>query len=232
MNFHYSHSSPQTYRTSAEDSFGNATFQGLEVSDLEPLFFNALQESVPPTQRPTWDKMMTVLDALKVSWADRINYFLFVNQNDWNLQSWGNGLFLFGLIPDNKLLANMADIDRRVLYNLRCSSILCNFAISAADKVMILPLNPGTIQKDIVKMFASERGVNDNVLLCERIYEKYPNINFGEWKIDKLDNPTDNVVVTAELVPGKDPEKELVRDTMGYYIMQIPSGKKSKLNLK
>lgn len=223
---------PTNYRTSSEDSFGDATFQLLDVKGLDYRFYLYLERQVPETQIVTWKLLKAFFDELKIEWSYRIKYYLFLEENQWDIKAWGNGLYLIGLIPDSKLLEDMSKLSRRLLYNLRCSDLLCNFSINAADKAMMLPLNPGTIQKDIVVFFREQRAVNDRIDLCQRIYENYPQLNFSGWSIDKLDNPLSNVIVTAELVPGKDPEKELVRDVSGDYVMQIPFGKKSKVKLK
>lgn len=223
---------PTNYRTSSEDSFGDATFQLLDVKGLDYRFYLYLEQQVPETQAVTWDLLKAFFDDLKIDWSFRIQYYLFLEENQWDINAWGNGLYLIGLIPDSKLLEDLSKLKRRLLYNIRCAELLCNFSINAADKAMMLPLNPGTIQKDIVIFFREQRAVNDRIDLCQRIYDSYPQLNFSEWAIDKLDNPLSNVVVTAELVPGKDPEKELVRDVSGDYIMQIPHGKKSKVKVK
>lgn len=223
---------PTNYRTSSEDSFGDATFQLLDVKGLDYRFYLYLEQQVPETQAVTWNLLKTFFDDLKIDWSFRIQYYLFLEENQWDINAWGNGLYLIGLIPDSKLLEDLSKLKRRLLYNIRCAELLCNFSINAADKAMMLPLNPGTIQKDIVIFFREQRAVNDRIDLCQRIYDSYPQLNFSEWAIDKLDNPLSNVVVTAELVPGKDPEKELVRDVSGDYIMQIPHGKKSKVKVK
>ena len=223
---------PTNYRTSSEDSFGDATFKLLDVKGLDSQFYYYLDQQVPDTQYVTWKLLKTFFDELKIDWSFRIKYYLFLEENQWDIKAWGNGLYLIGLIPDSKLLDDMAKLSRRLLYNIRCADLLCNFSINAADKAMMLPLNPGTIQKDIVIFFREQRAVNDRIDLCQRIYESYPQLNFSEWPIDKLDNPLSNVIVTAELMPGKNPEKELVKDISGDYIIQIPYGKKSKVKVK
>ena len=223
---------PTNYRTSSEDSFGDATFKLLDVKGLDSQFYYYLDQQVPDTQYVTWKLLKTFFDELKIDWSFRIKYYLFLEENQWDIKAWGNGLYLIGLIPDSKLLDDMAKLSRRLLYNIRCADLLCNFSINAADKAMMLPLNPGTIQKDIVIFFREQRAVNDRIDLCQRIYESYPQLNFSEWSIDKLDNPLSNVIVTAELMPGKNPEKELVKDISGDYIIQIPYGKKSKVKVK
>lgn len=223
---------PTNYRTSAEDSFGDATFQLLDVKGLDYSFHLYLDQQVPEAQYATWKTMNSFFDGWKLDPSFRNRYFLFMENNEWSMDSWGNGLYLFGLIPDSTLLADMDQIGRRLLYNERCADLLCNFSIHAADKAMMLPLKPETIQKEIVKFFINERGINDRIELCHRIYDNYPNLNFCNWEFKDPGN-MGNVIVAAEIIPGKDPKKELVKEKdTGDYIMQIPLGKKSKVKLK
>lgn len=222
---------PTNYRTSSEDSFGDATFQLLDVKGLDYSFYRYLENQVPDNQFTTWKLLKTFFDDWKLDWSFRNRYFLFMESNEWDIKAWGNGLYLIGLIPDSDLLIDMDKIGRRLLYNMRCSDLLCNFSLHAADKAMALPITPNTIQKDIVKFFNNERNINDRIELCHRIYEKYPNLNFENWIIV---GPEDvNVAIKAEIIPGKDPKKELVqeKDTLDY-VMQIYEGKKSKVKVK
>ena len=223
---------PTNYRTSSEDSFGDATFQLLDVKGLDYLFYLYLEQQVPKNQFVTWEKIMAFFTEQKINWSSKIRYYLFMEENEWNIEAWGNGLYLIGYIPDSILLKDLSQRDRRLIYNGRCANLLCDFSINAADKAMMLPLKSNTIQKDIVKFFREERSINDRIDLCQRIYDSYPQLNFEKWPIEKLENPLDNVIVTAELVPGKDPQKELVKDVAGDYIMQIPHEKKSKVKVK
>ena len=221
---------PTNYRTSSEDSFGDATFQLLDVKGLDYRFYLYLERQVPETQIATWKLLKTFFDDWKLDWSFRNRYFLFMESNEWDIEAWGNGLYLIGLIPDSNLLADMDKIGRRFLYNLRCSDLLCNFSIHAADKAMAFPIKPNTIQKEIVHFFKNERGINDRIELCHRIYESYPNLNFKKWEIK---NPEANVKVIAEIIPGKDPKKELVQEEGSLdYVMQILIDKKSKVKVK
>lgn len=224
---------PANSRTSAEDSYGDATFQDLAVKDLQQKFWYKLMDDVPQEQKPFADDMNNLFNEFGVTLTDRINYLLYMEQAGWGLQSWGEGLALIGLLPDSKLMDNLENIRSRFRYNQDCTNLLCDFSLAPADKAMALPLAPDTKQRDIVKFFDAEQDVYDNYSVCIRILEKYPNLYFSEWTIKSLEDiEKNNVVVTAEIVPGKDPDKELVKDTSGDLIMQIPKGKKSKLKVK
>lgn len=224
---------PANSRTSAEDSYGDATFKDLAVKDLQIEFWWKLNREIPDDQKPFAEGLNRIFDEFGIPLTERINYLLYMEINDWKLVSWGEGLALLGLLPDSKLMDNLDNVRNRFVYNRECSNFLCNFSLSPADKATGLPLAPDTIQKDIVKFFLNEQDVFDNYSVCMRILTKYPHLYFSEWIIKSLEDiEKNNVVVTAEMVPGKDPDKELVKDTSGDLIMQIPNGKKSKLKVK
>ena len=224
---------PANSRTSAEDSYGDATFQDLAVKDLQDKFWLKLMNEMPDEHKSFADKLNNIFNEFGISLIDRINYLLYMEKCEYKLTSWGEGLAYIGLLPDSKLMDNLDNVRSRFVYNRECTDFLCNFALSPADKATALPLAPDTIQKDIVKFFNDEQDVFDNSSVCLRILAKYPNLYFSEWKIKSLEDiEKNNVVVTAEIVPGKDPDKELVKDTSGDLIMQIPNGKKSKLKVK
>ncbi len=224
---------PANSRTSAEDSYGDATFKDLAVMNLQVDFWQKLNREIPDEHKPLAIGLDKIFDEFGIPLSDRINYLLYMESCEWKLASWGEGLAYLGLLPDSKLMDNLDNVRSRFVYNRECTDFLCDFSIAPADKAMALPLAPDTIQKDIVKFFNTEHDVFDNYSVCLKILESYPNLYFSEWKIKSLEDiEKNNVVVTAEIVPGKDPDKELVKDTSGDLIMQIPNGKKSKLKVK
>ena len=224
---------PANSRTSAEDSYDRATFKELAVRDLQDVFYHKLMDEVPIEHKLTADNLNSFFDTSKIHIMDRIKYLLYVETKNWELTAWGEGLVFVGLLPDSKLLDNLSNAYSRFKYNEQCVEFLCDFSIAAADKAMALPLAPNTIQKDIVKFFETEPDVFDDYTVCLRILEKYPQLFFSEWKIKSLEDiEKNNVIVTAEIIPGKDPDKELVKDTSGDLILQIPKGKKSKVKVK
>ena len=224
---------PANSRTSAEDSYGDATFQDLAVKDLQIEFWQKLNREMPDEQKPFIEDLNKIFNEFGIPLSDRINYLLYMEICGWKLSSWGEGLAILGLLPDSKLMDNLDNIRSRFVYNRECTNFLCDFSLSPVDKASALPLAPDTIQKDIVKFFQKENDVFDNLSVCLRILEDYPNLYFSEWRIKSLEDiEKNNVVVTAEIVPGKNPDKELVKDTSGDLIMQIPNGKKSKLKVK
>lgn len=224
---------PSNSRTSAEDSYGDATFKDLAVKELQDPFMRSLRNGVPTEMRVKYAAIMTRLDNLgRVTDKAEIDYLLFLEQQGWSENAFGEGLFNFGLFPDSQLVEKIDTLERRVLYNCAYSSQLGDFSVSTSDKVTQLPVKAGTIQHQLVKFFIEETDITDTLALAKRIYEKYPSLYFSKWELSKNPDEDEKVLVTAELVPGKELDKELVRDIDGNYILQIPPGKSAKVKVK
>lgn len=222
---------PSNSRTSAEDSYGDATFQNLSAADLHQSFFYKLVNELPDEKEYLWKQMCDLFDEIKPSRATVINYLLFLELNHYDIEAWGNGLFLFGMLPDRDLVKDDAAIRRRFMINLeKVSSVLADFSITAVDRIANLPLQRNSIQKDLMLFLTQGNELNDAVSLYENIYDSHPEFNYASmpWVLPGDGGP---VKVVVDLVPGKEPKKELVKDPdTGDYILSIPEDKKGKVS--
>ena len=222
---------PSNSRTSAEDSYGDATFQNLSVAELIYSFVDKLIYEIPEEKEFMWNQMKELFNEIKPSRNAVINYLLYLELHQYESTAWGNGLYLFGMLPDHDLMKNDATVRRRFMLNLeKASSVMADFSITAADRIVSLPLQRNTVQKDLMQFFSSEEDINDSVALFENIHDNHPEFNYAElpW-IDK-DSEDNPVKVMLEINPGKDPMKELVRDPeTGDLVMNIPPEKKGKI---
>lgn len=225
---------PVNNRTSAEDSYGDATFKDLAIDEsVMAHFFSTLVDGIPFDQKNIWENVvLQIFKDYGVSQKECINYLLSLELSGWGKTSWGDGLYCVGLLPDIKFLEKESDARRRFLYNKSCTELLSDFSLSVSDKVQSLPVKANTIQKEIVSFLMSEAELNSKTAICVTIHDHYPNLHFSNWQIKKLEETIENVTVNAELIPGKDPEKELVKDVREDYILQIKPNKKGKVKLK
>lgn len=225
---------PVNSRTSAEDSYGDATFKDLSLNgEVKDRFRHHLIDGIPEAYKDTWNVVSDLFFRYGTPDEHYTNYLLFMEQRGWEPAAWGEGLFCIGLLPDSKLLTDEnATPLKRFLHNIRCSEILCDFSLSLSDKAQMLPVAPGTIQRDVVNFLMKESSLSDRYAICEKIYTSYPNLYFSNWDVPDLTHPTQNIIVWAQLMPGKDPSKELVKDVNGDYVLQIKPNKKSKLKIK
>lgn len=225
---------PVHSRTSTEDSYGDATFKTLALdAGLKAEFLHSLVSGIPEDLTDKWGIVKDLIDRYGNTDEQLIDYMLFMEQRGWDEKAWGDGLFCFGLLPDSKLLTDkIAGPQKRLLHNIRCSEILCNFSLSYSDKAQMLPVTPDTIQRDLVGFLVKETELTDRFAMFEKIYESYPDLYFSNWDVPEINHPTQNIVVCADLLPGKNPETELVKNTSGDHILQIKQGKKGKVKVK
>ena len=94
----------------------------------------------------------------------------------------------------------------------------------------MLPLQPNTLQRDILAFLNNERDLKDKVEICKKIYTNYPDLNFAHWKTI-YDKERTNVKVMADIIPGVDPRKELVKNQQGDLVLNIPMEKKGKVSI-
>lgn len=225
---------PANSRTSAEDSYGDATFQNLSAASLKIPFLDYLIYEIPEDKKSVWESVWQVLQQYVVPSMQLVNYVLFVESEHYSDEAWGNGLFLLGMLPDKKLVHPEVNLRRNLALNKeKCADVICDYSIAPADRVAQLPIKAMTIQKEILALLTSPDIINERYALCEEIYSNHPELNFAEWPLlDKFKGDIKEVVVQAEIVPGKDPKKELVTDDQGNYILSLHAGKKSKVSFR
>lgn len=225
---------PANSRTSAEDSYGDATFQNLSAAELKVVFLHYLISEIPDDKKAAWDSVWQVLQQYVVPSMQLVNYLLYVDSEHYTDESWGNGLFLLGMLPDSKLVHPDTNMRRNLALNKeKCADVLCDYSIAPADRVAQLPIKAQTIQKEILNLLTAQEIVNERYALCEEIYANHPNLNFAQWPLlDKFKGDIKEVIVYTEIVPGKDPKKELVTDDQGNYILALHTGKKSKVSFR
>lgn len=225
---------PANSRTSAEDSYGDATFQNLSAASLKIPFLDYLIYEIPEDKKSVWESVWQVLQQYVAPSMQLVNYVLFVDSEHYSDEAWGNGLFLLGMLPDKKLVHPEVNLRRNLALNKeKCADVICDYSIAPADRVAQLPIKAMTIQKEILALLTSPDIINERYALCEEIYSNHPELNFAEWPLlDKFKGDIKEVVVQAEIVPGKDPKKELVTDDQGNYILSLHTGKKSKVSFR
>ena len=221
---------PSNSRTSAEDSYGDATFQNLPAVELQDSFLDKLLFEMPEEKQYIWQQIAELLKEINATRTTVINYILFLELNQFEDEAWGNGLFLFGLLPDSDLIKDQGAMRRRFMLNMeKVSNVLGDFSLTAADRIAMLPLQKNTVQKQLMAFLTEEQGIEDNLSLFENIYEHHPEYNYAAlpWLISGDGGP---VKIVADIVPGKEPFKELVREDDGNYVLNILPDKKSKIS--
>ncbi len=225
---------PSNSRTSAEDSYGDATFQNLSVIDLEPSFIRKLEESVPKEKEATLrviNQLISELDFSRDTFLTRfINYLLYLETHAYSDEAWGNGLYLFGMLPDSKLIEEADKTRRRFFINLeKISTPLSDFSITPVDRVVALPLQKGTKQKDLLALLNNNTDIVDRESLFREIHDNHPEFNYSNMPWIQT-GEGGKIKIDTEIIPGKDPKKELVKEVSGDLKLSIPVDKKGKIS--
>lgn len=222
---------PAGSRTSTEDSYGDATFRNLNVAELQDSFLDKLVDEIPDEKKGYWLALFPLLMELKIPHDLWVNYLLFVDDGHYEPAVWGDGLFLFGMLPDDKLFEDDNNVRWRFCFNFAVASAMSDFGDTPVDRVRRLPIKPKTIQKDLIDFFYNEKDINTRNEIFYRIHDKYVAFNFANWPLTTEAVKTENVTVFAEVVPGKDREKELVQTSEYGLVLNLQPNKKAKIKL-
>ena len=223
---------PAGSRTSAEDSYGDATFRNLNVAELQDSFLGKLIGEIPEDKQAYFKAISFCLNQLQFSKHQLVNYLLFVDDGGYEPEVWGDGLFLLGMLPDSKLFEDTKNILARFNLNYNLSSSLSDFSDTPVDRVRRLPIKPQTIQTALVDFFYKEKNINNRDDIFSLIHDKYTALNFANWPLTtEAANTTEEVTVFAEVIPGKDREKELVQTNEYGLVLNLQPKKKSKIKL-
>lgn len=221
---------PSNSRTSAEDSYGDATFQNISVSDLQHPFYEHLRHDLPAESEVTWNQIAELLKSVQnITLQQCISYLLYVEMKDYSTEAWGNGLFVFGILPDGDLVKDTSNIRRRFMLNVdKVTEPLCDFSITASDRIACMPLQRDSIQRQLMLYLSETRNIEDRRSLFEDIHDNHPEFNYARLPLLEIVS-SEKVKVMCELSPGKEAKKELVKDKDGKFVLNIPLDRKSKV---
>ena len=166
--------------TSAEDSYGNATFRDLSISDFDERLFSKLEKQLADKQAVK-NALSYADKAPNLSLQDKIKYLLYVILNGSSDEAIGNGLYLLNLIPDTTIVSKKEYIPQLLVKNDECATVLADYSLAIADRISSLPVKSGTIQSEVAKFLRDNDGLINRKDLCEQILSKYPQLNFSKW---------------------------------------------------
>ena len=218
---------PINSRTSAEDSYGDATFKDLSILPINDRIYNQLYTEIPENSKQSIDEIFTYLKD-RISQTNRIQYLLYQEINEYTEESIGNGIYLFDLMPDKSLIKDINVIRKRLAFNVQCSEWLFDFSLTISERIRQLPIPPNTIQANIADFIRHETETKIKSELSHSILLKHTDLNFSNWQIP-LDPSTNNLIVIAEIQQSKDMIRN--KEDEGFSL-NIQSGKKAKLKLR
>lgn len=179
---------PSTCRTAAEDSYGSSSFQVISLEGIENKLKLELLNSIPEKYGDLIkSEILAYLKGYEISTVNIIKYLIALEESGYSKEAIGNNIFLLGLIPDSKLIDEPEKLRARLNYNLQSIELISSFSKPLYDRVSELPLEPNTLQKDLVSFIKKENGARSIEEICRLIFSSYGNLNFSNWQIPDLD---------------------------------------------
>lgn len=217
---------PSSTRTSAEDSYGDATFKNLPIQHLADKLFLALKVEMPVSVSPFINEIFEYLNIQGFRQDQYIQYLLYVKSMDWSNLSIGNGLAYLSLIPDEIITGELGRVRQRLSFNLKCIQILGDFSLPVPDRIHELPIEKNSIQKEITLFFKSENHLKSKTEIAHSILKDHANLNFSKWPIPdfKIDR---NLHVFIDRIASKHLK---INDTG--LTLTVPQDKSSKLKIR
>lgn len=177
---------PANLRTSAEDSFGVATFQEFPVGDSYEALRVQLLKRVPASLLGYVRDALQLLREQHWHWASdvaQVRYLLCAHVNGNDGEAFGGALYELGLVPDFKLFDDPTTAYGRVRKNLECVKRLTDDDASVRVRVLGLDLvNKGLRRKLAEYLF--EAGVEDPVSWTRDIvlHPRNWDLSFDKWE--------------------------------------------------
>lgn len=179
---------PSNSRTAAEDSYGNATFKEISLEGIEQRLKEELIATIPQNYAHLIkSEILQYLYSTSISTVSIIKYLLALEEDGYSNEAIGNNIYLLNLLPDEKLIEEHEKVRSRLNFNLESTALLSSFSKPLYDRIAELPLEPNTLQKEIVSFIKMENEARNSDEICRLVFENYQQLNFANWKIPDLD---------------------------------------------
>lgn len=219
---------PTNSRTAAEDSYGNATFQNLGLTQINKSLVINLFKELPPVISGEVEKLFDFLKInIHLGEQHVINFLIALGEIE-SVNEIGKHLNHLLLLPDDILHTDLSQFRARLNYNQICVDTLSDFSKPIYDRVRDLPLEQGTLQREIVQFFKNHPDVNNKDSIINAITKNYPQLNFSKWKIPEIDST--KIKVYIENI--KDGSNKRIENKSGDSILSVPNNGSAKIKVK
>lgn len=177
---------PAHLRTSAEDSFGRATFEEFPVGDSYQALRRRLLERVPATLQGYVRDILQFLDDQQWRWGGavaQVRYLLCALANGNDGEAFGGALYELGLVPDFKLFDDPTTSYGRIRKNLDCVRRLTDSDQSIRSRVLQLDVVNKGLRRRLAD-YLVEAGVEDPVAWTRELVLNKTNwdLSFDKWE--------------------------------------------------
>ena len=198
---------PTSLRTSAEDSFGVATFEELTFVDIYRELTEQLLQRVPVSLIASVKDIFSILQEEQWFFADEVSmvrFLLTALENGIDGETVGASLYELALIPDFKLFEDPAHVSGKIHRNIDSVRILANSHKSIRGRVAELGLQDKKLAASLITFF-DKHDVHEPENWTRRIaLEKNCwDISFDKWAfaeeiaLDKIDLNVDSTDLPA-----------------------------------
>ncbi|MGY1782245.1 methylation-associated defense system ATP-binding protein MAD8 [Geodermatophilus sp. SYSU D01036] len=203
---------PPGLRASAEDSFGVATFEEIELGNAYALLRAELISRVPASLRGGIFRLEQALTAKRDNRSTDqawVRYLLTLAANDYEPDAAGAALYCFGLVPDLALFTDVEDVPERVGRNRAHVDDLSRGELDERQRVLSLGLTDADFTARLAR-FAGKIGLEDRAVWTRRIITDRDNrsLTFDRWPAPSEREIQLKIDVHAVGLPvvGDDPE--------------------------
>src|SRR5262249_35273036 len=216
---------PANLRTSAEDSFGRATFEEFPVGDSYQALRVRLLERVPATIQGYVRDVLEFLDDQEWRWGGdvaQVRYLLCALANGNDGEAFGGALYELGLVPDFKLFDDPTTSYGRICKNLDCVRKLTDSDQSVRSRVLHLDLVNKGLRRRLAE-FLVDAGVEDPVAWTREVALNKSNwdLSFDKWEFASEIAPDKIAFLRVETdlpVVAEDEERERLIDLIGQQV--------------
>jgi DNA phosphorothioation-dependent restriction protein DptH len=190
---------PPNLRTSAEDSFGIATFEQVSLPNPYTALLVDLFGALPQEISGAVSDIIKVLRENKWLWADDYaicRFLLTIRENGNDPQVVGAAVYEFGLVPHFKLLEDPSRVPWQIHRNSRCVTKITFSEKTERGRVLDLELQDPQFRLDLGS-FLEQHGVEDPRTWSRRIAldSSAWRFSFDKWRLPDADQRPDQICI-------------------------------------
>jgi DNA phosphorothioation-dependent restriction protein DptH len=230
---------PNKLKTSSEDSFGVATFEHIDVTDVYSSAFNHIKTQCPDAIAQLIDEAVFILNekaSLKLSAYRWLRYLLTIQVNNVDPSIIGAALFELGLIPDLELHQDHAMLLRRLVKNYESTQIIKRSNKSAIATVYDLQLEGEDFNKKLALFFNEQESLLDNNWSKQLVVDSnnWP-LTFDKWRFQYEEKVSDAVClkvtdVALPVIPENETDLNL-QQLIGQRVLTVGQGGLKKFSV-
>jgi DNA phosphorothioation-dependent restriction protein DptH len=227
---------PTSLRTSAEDSFGVATFEELTFTVIYEDLINSLLDRLPVTLAAHVRDLFGILAEEEWSFTDDVacvRYLLTAFENGIDGETLGASLYELTLIPDFKLFADLGMVNGKIRRNLSSVKHLLNSHKSVRGRIADLGLSDKALESRLFAYFEKYDIQEPEVWSSPIAIDKnWWSISFDKWTFQEelsLDKVLLTVLETDLPVVKEDETGDLLSGLIGQQVL-VPNDRR-KMNI-